>query len=98
MATVTIHEAKTKLSELIRRVEAGEEIIIARGDDPVAVLKAFNKKDIAQRRIAGLGSEAGKYPPIPDQVLFGPMSDEEFIDTFGQEFFDLHKDLGKDGT
>jgi len=38
MATVTIHHAKTYLSALLRRVEAGEEIVIARGDDPVARL------------------------------------------------------------
>ena len=36
--TVKIGEAKTRLSELIARVEAGEEIIIARGHEPVARL------------------------------------------------------------
>jgi antitoxin (DNA-binding transcriptional repressor) of toxin-antitoxin stability system len=35
---VTVHEAKTHLSELLRRVEAGEEIVIRRGDVPVARL------------------------------------------------------------
>ncbi|MDX2237517.1 MAG: type II toxin-antitoxin system prevent-host-death family antitoxin [Hyphomonadaceae bacterium] len=35
---VTIHAAKTHLSQLIARVEAGEEVIIARGDKPVARL------------------------------------------------------------
>jgi len=34
--TVTIHVAKTTLSQLIARVEAGEEIIIARDKQPVA--------------------------------------------------------------
>jgi antitoxin (DNA-binding transcriptional repressor) of toxin-antitoxin stability system len=29
--TVPLNEAKTRLSELIRRVEAGEEIVIRRG-------------------------------------------------------------------
>lgn len=41
MATVKIHEAKTTLSKLIARVEAGEEIVIARDDKPVAMLKAM---------------------------------------------------------
>ena len=41
MATVKIHEAKTNLSKLIARVEAGEEIVIARDDKPVATLKAM---------------------------------------------------------
>jgi prevent-host-death family protein len=38
MKTVTIHEAKTNLSRLIRKAEEGEEIIIARGSEPVARL------------------------------------------------------------
>lgn len=37
-APVTIHAAKTHLSALVARAEAGEEIIIARGDKPVAKL------------------------------------------------------------
>ena len=41
MATVTIHEAKTNLSKLIARAEAGEEIIIARGKQPVAKLTSL---------------------------------------------------------
>jgi prevent-host-death family protein len=36
--TITIHAAKTHLSRLILRVEAGEEIILARGRTPVARL------------------------------------------------------------
>jgi prevent-host-death family protein len=35
---VTIHAAKTTLSQLIERVHAGEEVVIARGDVPVARL------------------------------------------------------------
>jgi antitoxin (DNA-binding transcriptional repressor) of toxin-antitoxin stability system len=38
MSVVTIHAAKTNLSRLIERVLAGEEVIIARGDVPVARL------------------------------------------------------------
>lgn len=35
---VPLNEAKTHLSELIRRVEAGEQIVIRRGQRPVARL------------------------------------------------------------
>jgi prevent-host-death family protein len=35
---VKIHEAKTQLSKLIARAEAGEEIVIARDDTPVVKL------------------------------------------------------------
>ena len=38
MAEVNIHEAKTHLSKLLRRVSAGEEIVIARAGKPVARL------------------------------------------------------------
>ena len=33
-----MQEAKTQLSQLLRRVEAGEEVIIRRGREPVALL------------------------------------------------------------
>ncbi len=36
MATVNVHEAKTHLSRLLARVEAGEEVTIARNGKPVA--------------------------------------------------------------
>lgn len=36
--SVNIHDAKTHLSRLIERVEAGEEIVIARAGRPVARL------------------------------------------------------------
>jgi len=35
---VTIHAAKTTLSKLIELAQAGEDVIIARGDTPVARL------------------------------------------------------------
>lgn len=96
MARVTIHEAKTNLSELIRRVEAGEEIIIARGDKPVAILKDIKREEIAAKRAAGFGVEAGTYPPVPDDVLFGPMSDDEIVGMFGPDYLDLLKSESKD--
>jgi prevent-host-death family protein len=38
METVNVHEAKTHLSRLLERVEAGEEIILARNGKAVAKL------------------------------------------------------------
>jgi prevent-host-death family protein len=38
MGAVTVDAAKTTLSELIARVEAGEEIVIARDKQPIAKL------------------------------------------------------------
>ena len=38
MIEVNTHEAKTRLSELIRRAEEGEDVIVARHGRPVAKL------------------------------------------------------------
>lgn len=42
--TVNIHEAKTHLSRLIERVEAGEELVIARAGRPVARLVPYRAR------------------------------------------------------
>ena len=36
MTIVGVHEAKTRLSELLRAVEAGEEVVVTRGGEAVA--------------------------------------------------------------
>jgi prevent-host-death family protein len=38
MAQIGMHEAKTKLSQLVERAESGEDIVIARNGKPVARL------------------------------------------------------------
>ena len=38
MAQVGMHEAKTKLSQLVARAQAGEDVVIARNGRPVARL------------------------------------------------------------
>lgn len=48
--TVKVAEAKTRLSELLAKVEAGEEVVIARGNEPIAKLSALD--DQARRRAA----------------------------------------------
>lgn len=45
MRTVKIHEAKTHFSALIADVQGGEEIIIARGDKPVAKLTRIEPRE-----------------------------------------------------
>ena len=42
--TVKIGDAKTHLSELLAKVEAGEEVIIARGRDPIAKLTRIRRE------------------------------------------------------
>jgi prevent-host-death family protein len=43
MERVTVAELKAKLSEHLRRVEAGETIIVVRHGTPVAVLSPFDE-------------------------------------------------------
>ena len=38
MVVVNMHEAKTRLSELVRLVESGERVVLARNGTPVAEL------------------------------------------------------------
>lgn len=49
--TVKVAEAKAHLSELLARVEAGEEVIIARGKDPIAVLSRIRKENAIETTI-----------------------------------------------
>ncbi len=50
MATlVNVHEAKTNLSKLLRRVEAGEDVIIGRAGEPVARLTRVVAEERAPR-------------------------------------------------
>ena len=74
MAVVTIHAAKTNLSQLLARVEAGEEIVLARGKHPVARLvpiRAIN----AGRRFGAMkgGVSVGPefFEPLPPEELDG---------------------------
>lgn len=71
MAQVSVHEAKTHLSRLLRRVAAGEEIVIARSGKPVARLTPFTKP---KRRTLGIDEGKFEVPddfnaPLPDDVV-----------------------------
>lgn len=46
---VNIYEAKTRLSQLVDRAEAGEEIIIARGGRPAARLVPFRQAPVERK-------------------------------------------------
>ena len=41
MSIFTVHQAKTQLSKLLALVGKGEEVVIARGNEPVARLVPF---------------------------------------------------------
>lgn len=70
--TVNIHQAKTHLSKLLKRVEAGEEITIARAGVPVARLVSAEPARVRRP----LDLDRGKFEvpedfdaPLPAEVL-----------------------------
>jgi prevent-host-death family protein len=71
---VTIHQAKTNLSRLIRKASGGEEVIISRGTKPVARLVAIG--DAQGRRCPGSLKDRLQVGPeffehLPDDELSG---------------------------
>ncbi len=71
MNEVNVHDAKTHFSKLLRRVENGEEVVIARGGKPIARLVPY--QTVRQRQF---GSDQGRFrvptdfdAPLPDGVL-----------------------------
>ena len=71
MKRMNIHEAKTHFSKLVERVEAGEEIVIARNGKPVAKLVPYRD----QRKPRKAGTLRGKVWAAPDWD--SPEVDEE---------------------
>jgi prevent-host-death family protein len=73
MDQINLYEAKTKLSELVDRAAAGEEIVIARHGRPVARLVAFAPPAGKRREfgvLAGKGWIADDFDaPLPEDVL-----------------------------
>ncbi len=70
MVIVNVHEAKTNLSRLLKRAEAGEDVVIARNGKPVARLTPVRKQGERQP-----GSIDGLFT-VPDS-FFDPLPEEE---------------------
>jgi antitoxin (DNA-binding transcriptional repressor) of toxin-antitoxin stability system len=80
MATVTVHAAKTHLSRLIQRAEAGEEIVIVRGKIPVARLTAIPQQPVKRR----FGAYRGEFE-VPDS-FFEPLPEDELAAFEGEGY------------
>jgi prevent-host-death family protein len=72
---VNIHDAKTQLSSLLARVEAGEEVIISRANKPIARLVPYAQPKPARR----LGEAKGLVEIKPDFELLP----DNFMEHFG---------------
>jgi prevent-host-death family protein len=53
MEIINVHAAKTNLSRLLTRVEAGEEVVIGRAGHPIAKLVPFRPARASRRRFGG---------------------------------------------
>ncbi len=62
MPSYNVHEAKTNLSQLLKRVEQGEEIVIMRNSEPVAKLVRCGRP---KRQKTQLGWAAGQVKETP---------------------------------
>ena len=72
MIVVNIHEAKTRLSQLLAQAEAGEEVIIARAGKQIARLTPIHDQQNRRR----FGRDRGLYEvpddfddPLPPEIL-----------------------------
>jgi len=79
MIEVNVHEAKTQLSKLLRRVAAGEEVTIANRGTAVAKLVPASKP----KPKSFLGTARGQFTvpddfddPLPPEILAGFLGEE----------------------
>jgi prevent-host-death family protein len=74
MITATIYEAKTNLSELVKKAQKGETIIITSGRDktPVAKIEAIHptgKKRLGALETPGFVLSDSFFDPLPEEEL-----------------------------
>lgn len=70
MTTVNIHEAKSTLSKLLERVEAGETITIARAGKPIAQLVPLVRADLAFGGLRGqVHYDAETFDEVDDAIV-----------------------------
>lgn len=72
MAKVNIRELKAHLSEYVERVAAGETIVVAKHNEPVAELRPVprrRKKSIFGNPVPGLEVPPSFFEPLPDDIV-----------------------------
>lgn len=73
MIRVNIHEAKTRLSELLAQIERGDTVIVCRRNVPVAEIRALPRRPERPRPVGLYRGELEVPPsffePLPEDVL-----------------------------
>jgi prevent-host-death family protein len=94
MAVINMHEAKSNLSDLVARAEAGEEIVIARRNKPAVRLVPVNpdsKASIRAARERAFGSMSHLRDALKDVDWLAPLPEDELQAWEGKYSFDPDK-------
>ena len=71
MAQFNVHQAKTRLSQLLAQAEAGEEVVIARRGEPV--VRLVRCKPHSKRQFGAMKDQIhvddGFFDPLPEEEL-----------------------------
>ena len=78
MESINMHEAKTRLSQLVARASQGEAFIIAKAGKPVARVTAIDSPEQSQQK--RIGFMTGQFT-VPDN--FDRMGEDEITEMFG---------------
>ena len=88
--TISIHDAKSSLSSLIKRAVAGETIYIGAYGKPEVVLTAYDPDEKAELRKGFIGCMKGKITynegwddPLPDDII------DSFYNSKGLEDYEI---------
>ena len=71
MTRVGMHEAKTRLSQLVAAVESGEEVVLERRGVPVARIVVFEKPKRSRAEFCGSMPDlwiADDFDELPDEI------------------------------
>jgi antitoxin (DNA-binding transcriptional repressor) of toxin-antitoxin stability system len=71
-----MHEAKTRLSEIIARLKPGDRVVLCRRNRPVAEIRPLSASSLEPRPV-GLGKGLAVLPP----AFFDPLPGE-FLNSF----------------
>jgi prevent-host-death family protein len=72
MTQVNMHEAKSRLSQLVAEVEGGGEVVLARAGVPVARIVPYAAEPLPERKFGAMKGRARV-----DDSFFDPLPPEE---------------------
>ena len=84
--TISLRDAEQDLAALLKRARAGEDIVIADGNEPGVKLAPVAADAVAAEKPScrGFGSLKGKIS-VPDSVFFDPLPEDELKRWYGEE-------------